>query len=87
MVNLLDNAVRHAASRVSASVRADGGWAVARRGPTTGQGFPPKMPNGPSVASLGSTTHAAGSGEEGAGLGLAIVRSTAEAHGGSVSLS
>src|SRR5207244_12454592 len=28
LVNLLDNAVRHAASRVCVSVRADGGWAV-----------------------------------------------------------
>jgi signal transduction histidine kinase len=90
LVNLLDNAVRHAASRVCVSVRADGGWAVLT-----------VADDGPGIASQDaerafgrfarlddarSRPGGKGAAEEGAGLGLAIVKSTAEAHGGSVSL-
>jgi signal transduction histidine kinase len=90
LVNLLDNAVRHAASRVCVSVRADGGWAVLT-----------VADDGPGIASQDaerafgrfarlddarSRPGGKGATEEGAGLGLAIVKSTAEAHGGSVSL-
>ena len=41
LVNLLDNAVRHAASRVCASVRQDGGWAVLTV-TDDGPGIPPE---------------------------------------------
>jgi signal transduction histidine kinase len=90
LVNLLDNAVRHAASRACVSVREDGGWAVLTV-TDDGPGIPPedaervfgrfaRLDNARARAGEDST------GEAGAGLGLAIVRSTAEAHGGSVSL-
>jgi signal transduction histidine kinase len=90
LVNLLDNAVRHAASQVSASVREDGGWAVLT---VTDDG--PGIPSDDAervfgrFARLDDARTRAGEdsdGEEGAGLGLAIVRSTAQAHGGTVSL-
>jgi len=90
LVNLLDNAVRHAASRVCASVREDGGWAVLTV-TDDGPGIPPEDAERVfrRFARLDDARARAGddsAGEEGAGLGLAIVRSTAEAHGGSVSL-
>jgi signal transduction histidine kinase len=90
LVNLLDNAVRHAASRVCASVRQDGGWAVLTV-TDDGPGIPPEDAERVfrRFARLDDARARAGdesAGEEGAGLGLAIVRSTAEAHGGSVSL-
>ena len=90
LVNLLDNAVRHAASRVCASVREDGGWAVLTV-TDDGPGIPPEDAERVfrRFARLDDARARAGEdsgGEEGAGLGLAIVRSTAEAHGGSVSL-
>jgi len=90
LVNLLDNAVRHAASRVCVSVRADGGWAVLT---VTDDG--PGIPAQDAERAFGrfarlddarSRPGEKGAAEEGAGLGLAIVKSTAEAHGGSVSL-
>ncbi len=90
LVNLLDNAVRHAASRVCVSVRADGGWAVLT---VTDDG--PGIPAQDAERAFGrfarlddarSRAGEKGAAEEGAGLGLAIVKSTAEAHGGSVSL-
>jgi signal transduction histidine kinase len=90
LVNLLDNAVRHAASQVCVSVRADGGWAVLAV-TDDGPGIPPADAERVfgRFARLDDARARAGedsAGEEGAGLGLAIVRSTAEAHGGSVSL-
>jgi signal transduction histidine kinase len=89
LVNLLDNAVRHAATRVCVSVREDGGWAVLTV-TDDGPGIPPED----AERVFGRFTRLddararveAADGEEGAGLGLAIVRSTAQAHGGSVSL-
>ena len=90
LVNLLDNAVRHAASQVCASVREDGGWAVLT---VTDDG--PGIPSDDAervfgrFARLDDARARAGEdsdGEEGAGLGLAIVRSTAQAHDGTVSL-
>jgi len=85
LVNLLDNAVRHAASRVCASVREDGGWAVLT---VTDDG--PGIPSDDAERVFGRFARLDDArdrdGEEGAGLGLAIVRSTAQAHGGTVSL-
>jgi signal transduction histidine kinase len=89
LVNLLDNAVRHAATRVCVSVREDGGWAVLTV-TDDGPGIPPED----AERVFGRFTRLddararveAADGEEGAGLGLAIVRSTAQAHGGTVSL-
>ena len=95
LVNLLDNAVRHAASQVCVSVREDGGWAVLTVA-DDGPGIPPEDAERVfgRFARLDDARARAGDArageegvaEEGAGLGLAIVRSTAEAHGGSVSL-
>jgi signal transduction histidine kinase len=88
LVNLLDNAVRHAAGQVSASVRARDGWAVLE---VTDDG--PGIPAEDTERAFGRFSRLDGArsrtGEEsteGAGLGLAIVRATAEAHGGSVTL-
>jgi signal transduction histidine kinase len=85
LVNLLDNAVRHAASRVCVSVRDDGGWAV-----LTVADDGPGIPAEDAERAFGRFARLDQardrSGEEGAGLGLAIVRSTAQAHGGTVSL-
>jgi signal transduction histidine kinase len=86
LVNLLDNAVRHAASQVCVSVRADDGWAVLV---VSDDG--PGIPAEDAERAFGRFSRLddarSRTGEQGAGLGLAIVRSTAEAHGGSVSLS
>ena len=90
LVNLLDNAVRHAASRVCVSVRADGGWAVLAV-TDDGPGIAPEdaeraFGRFARLDDARSRPGEKGAAEEGAGLGLAIVKSTAEAHGGSVSL-
>jgi signal transduction histidine kinase len=89
LVNLLDNAVRHACSQVCVSVRRDDGWAVLV---VTDDG--PGIPAEDAERAFGrfsrldnARSRTGEEGVEGAGLGLAIVRSTAEAHGGSVSLS
>ncbi|MGH3397630.1 MAG: sensor histidine kinase, partial [Streptosporangiaceae bacterium] len=86
LVNLLDNAVRHAASQVSVSVRGDDDWAV-----LTVSDDGPGIPAADAERAFGRFSRLdnarSRTGEEGAGLGLAIVRSTAEAHGGSVTLS
>jgi signal transduction histidine kinase len=86
LVNLLDNAVRHAASQVCVSVRGDDGWAVLV---VSDDG--PGIPAEDTERAFGRFSRLDNarnrSGEQGAGLGLSIVRSTAEAHGGSVSLS
>jgi signal transduction histidine kinase len=85
LVNLLDNAVRHAASQVRVSVRSEAGWAVLT---VTDDG--PGIPASDRERVFGRFTRLDNArdrtGEDGAGLGLAIVRSTAEAHGGSASL-
>ncbi|HTQ91928.1 MAG TPA: HAMP domain-containing sensor histidine kinase [Streptosporangiaceae bacterium] len=85
LVNLLDNAVRHAASRVCVSVRQDGGWAVLTVA-DDGPGIAPEDAERAFGRFARLDDARSRSGEEGAGLGLPIVKSTAEAHGGSVSL-
>ena len=95
LVNLLDNAVRYAASQVTVSVRAEDGWAVlevADDGPgipaeDTERAFGRFSRLDDARNRDGAEGVAGVSGVSGSGLGLAIVRSTAEAHGGSVSLS
>src|SRR5208282_4149757 len=59
LVNLLDNAVRHAASQVCASTRDGPSWWC----PTTGRVSPPKTPNGPSAGSRAWTTRGPGPGK------------------------
>jgi signal transduction histidine kinase len=88
LVNLLDNAVRHAASQVSVAVRADGRWAE-----LTVSDDGPGIPAEDAERAFGrfsrlddARSRTGEEGVQGSGLGLAIVRSTAEAHGGSVSL-
>jgi len=85
LVNLLDNAVRHAASQVCVSVREEGGWAVLAV-TDDGPGIPPEDAERVFGRFARLDDARDRDGEEGAGLGLAIVRSTAEAHGGSASL-
>jgi signal transduction histidine kinase len=86
LVNLLDNAVRHAASSVSVSAGAQDGCAVlvvADDGP----GIPAEDTERAfgRFSRLDDARSRDGS-VSGSGLGLAIVRATAEAHGGSVTL-
>jgi signal transduction histidine kinase len=85
LVNLLDNAVRHAASQVCASVRGQDGWAVLE---VTDDG--PGIPAEDTERAFGRFSRLddarSRDGDHGAGLGLAIVQATAQAHGGSVTL-
>jgi signal transduction histidine kinase len=87
LVNLVDNAVRYAKSAVTIAVRRDGGWAelsVTDDGP----GIPAadlKRAFG-RFARLDDARSREGDEAGGAGLGLAIVRATAQACGGSAHL-
>ena len=88
LVNLLDNAVRHAASQVCVSVRGEDGWAVLTVA-DDGLGIPAadvERAFGRFSRLDDARSRTGEEGVEGSGLGLAIVRSTAEAHGGSVLL-
>ena len=88
LVNLLDNAVRHATSAVSASVRTENGWAVLAVA-DDGPGIPAEDTERAfgRFSRLDDARSREGSDDsQGSGLGLAIVRATAEAHGGSVTL-
>src|SRR6266567_5307520 len=85
LVNLLDNAVRHASSQVCVSVRAEAGWAVLTV-TDDGPGIAPEDAERAFGRFARLDDARSRTGEEGAGLGLAIVRSTAQAHGGSASL-
>ncbi len=88
VVNLLDNAVRHAASRVCVSVRGDEGWAVLVVS-DDGPGIPAEDAErafGRFSRLDNARSRTGEEGVQGSGLGLAIVRSTAEAHGGSATL-
>jgi signal transduction histidine kinase len=88
LVNLLDNAVRHAASAVCVSVHAEDCWAVLV---VSDDG--PGIPAADTERAFGrfsrlddARSRDGSDGVSGSGLGLAIVRATAEAHAGSVRL-
>jgi signal transduction histidine kinase len=87
LVNLLDNAARYAKSTVTVGVRADGNWAEVT---VTDDG--PGIPAADlerafdRFARLDSARSRDGDDPGGAGLGLAIVRATAQAHGGAARL-
>jgi signal transduction histidine kinase len=83
LVNLIDNAVRYAAGRVQVAVAADGrGWALITV-TDDGPGIPPhSLERAFDRFTVLDEARSRGSGAEGAGLGLAIVRATAIAHGG-----
>jgi signal transduction histidine kinase len=84
LVNLIDNAVRYARTRVSVVTRADGPWLVLS---VTDDG--PGIPDADAervfdrFTRLDDARSRDQDGPTGAGLGLAIVRATATAHGGS----
>jgi signal transduction histidine kinase len=87
LVNLVDNAVRYAKSSVTVTTRRDGGWAELS---VTDDG--PGIPAADRERAFDRFTRLddarSRDGDEagGAGLGLAIVRATAQAHGGVASL-
>ena len=87
LVNLVDNAVRYARSSVVVSARRDGAWAELS---VTDDG--PGIPSADRERAFGRFTRLDdarsrdGAEAGGAGLGLAIVRATAQAYGGSAHL-
>lgn len=81
--NLVDNSLRHGAGEIALRARAAGGGAVELEVSDAGPGFPPGF--GDRAFERFSRGERAGP-RDGAGLGLAIVRAVAEAHGGSVAI-
>jgi signal transduction histidine kinase len=84
LVNLVDNAVRHAASRVAVTVSTDGGevvLVVTDDGPGIAAGDRERV-----FERFTRLDDARGREQGGAGLGLAIVRELVGGHGGTVSL-
>jgi signal transduction histidine kinase len=87
LVNLVDNAVRYARSAVLIEVRRDGGWvelAVTDDGP--GIAADDRERAFDRFARLDGARSRDGAEAGGAGLGLAIVRATAQAYGGTAVL-
>jgi signal transduction histidine kinase len=95
LVNLIDNAVRYARSRVSVTARANGPWVMLSVS-DDGPGIPEadtervfgRFTRLDDARSRDDTVPARttpeGADQSGSGLGLAIVRATATAHGGTV---
>lgn len=81
--NLLDNALRHCAGAPVVVTGRRGQAEVSISVSDCGPGFPPAMLDG---ASGRPSANGSGPPPHGAGLGLAIVRTVAEAHGGRVAL-
>jgi signal transduction histidine kinase len=88
LVNLIDNAVRYASSRVTVAVRCADGWGELS---VTDDG--PGIPADDMKRAFGRFTRLDDGGRSrdgedsgGAGLGLAIVRATAQAHDGTAHL-
>jgi signal transduction histidine kinase len=87
LVNLLDNAVRYAKSSVTVAVRRDAAWAelsVSDDGPGIPAGDRERAFG--RFARLDDARSRDGDEAGGAGLGLAIVRATAQAYGGTAVL-
>lgn len=84
VLNLVDNAARHADQRVDVEVSSDGDRAVVAVR-DDGPGFPPEL-LGQAVGRFVRGTNGGRGTENGAGLGLAIVDSIATAHGGALEI-
>jgi len=82
--NLLDNAERHARSRLDVSLTSEGGWAVVRVS-DDGPGVPP-ADRERVFERFTRLDEARARDRGGSGLGLAISRESARAHGGSLEL-
>jgi signal transduction histidine kinase len=82
-LNLIENAARHTppGTHIRASTGIDNGTAILTV-EDDGPGVPPEL--GPRV--FDRFVRGPGTGNRGAGLGLAIVRAVAESHGGTVTL-
>ena len=88
LVNLIDNAVRYAKSSVTVAVRREDGGGPSSRSPTTGLASPTADLERAfdRFARLDDARSRDGDEAGGAGLGLAIVRATAQAYGGTAHL-
>ena len=84
VLNLVDNAARHADERVDVEVSSDGDRAVVAVR-DDGPGFPPEL-LGQAVGRFVRGTNSGRGTENGAGLGLAIVDAIATAHGGALEI-
>jgi signal transduction histidine kinase len=84
VLNLVDNAARHAEERVDVEVSSDGDRAVVAVC-DDGPGFPPEL-LGQAVGRFVRGTNGGRGTENGAGLGLAIVDAIATAHGGALEI-
>ncbi|HKA93893.1 MAG TPA: ATP-binding protein [Acidimicrobiia bacterium] len=81
VLNMVDNAARHAANRVDVEVSSDAGHAVVLVR-DDGPGFPPELLG----QAAGRFVRGHNGGPDGAGLGLAIVDAIAAAHGGELEI-
>jgi signal transduction histidine kinase len=84
VLNLVDNAARHADQRVDVEVSSDGDRAVVAVR-DDGPGFPPEL-LGQAVGRFVRGTNGGRGTENGSGLGLAIVDAIATAHGGALEI-
>jgi signal transduction histidine kinase len=84
VLNLVDNAARHADERVDVEVSSDADRAVVAVR-DDGPGFPPEL-LGQAVGRFVRGTNGGSGTDSGAGLGLAIVDAIATAHGGALEI-